>query len=246
MMKNIVEIRNLWKLYGRIEALRNISLDIPSNSIYLIMGPNGSGKSTLLKILTGLIKPTKGKVKVYGLDPWSQKEKLFQKTGAMFEDHNPPSWVTGREYLIYKASLKNLENPRVAALTAAEQVGVINYWGQPISTYSSGMKRKLAIADALIGDPDLLILDEPTATLDNETRQKLKTILQTRREQGKTTIISSHIVTELEDIATHLAIIQTGEILIDGAIKTITQKLGITNKEKPTLWKIYYKTMTRQ
>ncbi len=244
-MDNVVEVRGLWKLYGKIEALRNVSLDIPEGSIYLLMGPNGSGKSTLLKILTGLVKPTEGTVKVHGMDPWKYKGVLFRRTGAMFEDHNPPGWVSGEEYLIYKAELKRLRSPVDAALEAAEQVGITSFWRQPISTYSSGMRRKLALADALIGDPDLLILDEPAATLDKESRQKLKTIIQDRHVKGKTTLISTHVITELEDIATHIAIIHMGEILLSGDIQTIINQIGLGAREKPTIWKIYFDTITK-
>lgn len=226
-MDKAVICRGLWKQYNKIIALKEVSIDIPRNSLFLIMGPNGSGKSTLIKIISGLIKPTKGRVEVLGMNPWKNRHKLFEKIGVMFEDHSPPDWATAKEYLIYKARLKGAEDPYKEAKKAAETFGVTDYWEQEISTYSSGMKRKLALADALINDPDLLILDDPTVALDRESRRTLKDILEDRLSKNKTTIISSHIIAEIENIATHIAIIYMGKILLSGKIKEVTKDIGL-------------------
>lgn len=226
-MDLVVTCSGLWKRYNKVVALKDVSLEIPVNSLFLIMGPNGSGKSTLIKIISGLVKPTKGRVEVLGMDPWKYRHKIFKKLGVMFEDHSPPDWATAKEYLIYKARLKGAEDPYREAMRAAEVFDVTDYWEQEISTYSSGMRRKLALADALIGDPDLLILDDPTVALDKESRITLKEILETRLNGGKTTIVSSHIIAEIENIATHLAIIHMGELLLKGQIKNITKKLEL-------------------
>lgn len=226
-MENIISTEGVWKFFGKTVALREVSLKVPKGSVFLMMGPNGSGKSTLLKIVTGLIKPTRGKIKVFGMDPWKQRQKIFAQVGAMFEDHAPPDWASGKAYLKYKATLKKVENPEKEALRVAELFGVEGFWNHHISTYSSGMKRKLALADAFINDPDLVILDEPTVALDKEARMTLQKIVADRAKQNKTCIIASHIITEFENHATHLAVLNLGQIMVTGKIEDVTEKVGI-------------------
>jgi len=217
----------IWKVFGRTVALRDVSLKVPKGSVFLMMGPNGSGKSTLLKIVTGLIKPTRGKIKVFGMDPWKQRPKIFAQVGAMFEDHAPPDWASGKAYLKYKATLKKVEKPEREALAAAELFGVEDFWDHQVSTYSSGMKRKLALTDAFINDPDLVILDDPTVALDKEARLALQGIVADRAKQNKTCVIASHIITEFENHATHLAVLNLGQIVVTGRVEDVQEKMGI-------------------
>lgn len=226
-MESVVSIEGVWKIFGRTTALCDVSLTVPKGSVFLMMGPNGSGKSTLLRIVTGLIKPTRGKTKVFGMDPWKQRQKIFAQVGAMFEDHAPPDWASGKAYLKYKATLKKVENPEKEALAVAELFGVDDFWDHHISTYSSGMKRKLALADAFINDPDLVILDDPTVALDKEARIALQKIVADRAKQNKTCIIASHIITEFENHATHLAVLNLGQIMVAGKVEDVMDKMGI-------------------
>lgn len=226
-MENAIVIRNLRKVFGRTAALQDVSLTIPTGSVFLLMGPNGSGKSTLLKIVTGLIKPTRGKVEILGMNPWKQRHKIFAKMGAMFEDYAPPDWSQGKDYLEYKAKLKKAKNPEDEAFRVAKLFGVDTFWKHSFSTYSSGMKRKLALADAFINDPELVILDDPTVALDKEARLTLQQIIVNRGNQGKTYVIASHIITEFESHATHLAVLSFGQAIVTGKIKEVTEKMGI-------------------
>lgn len=234
-MSDIVVTENLWKQFGRTVALQDVSLKIPEGSMYLLVGPNGSGKSTLLKILTGVIKPSKGDVQVFGLNPWKQRTKLFQRTGAMFEDHPLPALATGQEFLTYMAKLQRLKDPKKAALKAAELFDVDTFWDRPTRGYSSGMKRKLALAHAFLGDPDLLILDEPTVTLDKDARNKLKDLIQEGLKNKKTFIIAAHVLAESEELATHTAFLADGKTYVQGEIQELANKYGasrITIKTK--------------
>lgn len=234
-MSDIVVTENLWKQFGRTVALQDVSLKIPEGSMYLLVGPNGSGKSTLLKILTGVIKPSKGNVQVFGLNPWKQRTKLFQRTGAMFEDHPLPALATGQEFLTYMAKLQRLNDPKKAALKAAELFDVDTFWDRPTRGYSSGMKRKLALAHAFLGDPDLLILDEPTVTLDKDARNKLKDLIQEGLKNKKTFIIAAHALAESEELATHTAFLADGKTHVQGEIQELANQYGasrITIKTK--------------
>ena len=226
-IENVISAEEVCKVFGRNVVLNNISLKVQKGSVFLIMGPNGSGKSTLLKIITGLIKRTRGKIKVFGMDPWKQRQTIFTQVGAMFEDQAPPDWASGKAYLEYKATLKNAEEPKKEALAAAKLFEVDTFWAQQVSTFSSGMKRKLALADAFINDPELVILDDPTVALDKEARLTLQKIVEDRARQNKTSIIASHIITEFENHATHLAVLNVGQIIVAGKVEDIMGNMGI-------------------
>jgi ABC-2 type transport system ATP-binding protein len=225
-MGSIVVADGLWKSFGRTVALQDVSLEVPEGSMYLLVGPNGSGKSTLLKILTGVIKPSKGSVRVFDLNPWKQRTKLFQKTGAMFEDHALPGLDTAQEFLGYMARLQGQKNPKQAALKAAKLFDADAFWDRPMREYSSGMKRKIALAHAFLGEPDLLILDEPTATLDQNTRNKLKDLIQQGLNNKKTFIIAAHVLGEAEELATHTAFLADGKIHVQGKIQDLANQYG--------------------
>lgn len=226
-MKDVILVENVWKIFGRTVALRNVSIKVSKGSVFLLMGPNGSGKSTLLKIVTGLIKPNRGHVEIFGTNPWKERHKIFAYVGAMFEDHAPPDWASGKAYLEYKSILKKAENPEKEALAVAKPFGVDTFWKHPFYTYSSGMKRKLALADAFINDPDLVILDDPTVALDKEARLALQEIVVNRAKQNKTCVIASHIITEFEHHATHLAFLNLGQTIITGKVEEVMDKMGI-------------------
>ncbi|RLF14077.1 MAG: ABC transporter ATP-binding protein [Thermoprotei archaeon] len=226
-MKEVISVDGVWKVFGRTVALRNVSLKVPSGSVFLIMGPNGSGKSTLLKLITGLMKPTRGRIKVFGEDPWKSRQEIFARMGAMFEDHSPPDWATGRAYLEYKASLKGVKDPEKEALRVAKLFKITEFWDRSISTYSSGMRRKLALADAFIGDPELIILDEPTVALDKEARAILRETIMNGTKQGKTFVIASHTIVEFEGLVTHLAILSLGQVVVSGKVEDVMKKVGI-------------------
>lgn len=228
-MENVITAKDVWKKYGSTNALCNFSIEVPRASVFLVMGPNGSGKSTFLKLITGLIKPTRGKLETLGLDPWKQRHNIFKQIGAMFEDHAFPDWASGRACLEYLAQLKKIGNPAVEeeALRAARLFGVDEYWDRTVSTYSSGMKRKLALASALLGDPELVILDDPTVAIDKQSRATLEKLVESGSEKGKTFLITSHIITEFESLVTHIAILSQGNLLIAGEIRDIMQRMSL-------------------
>jgi ABC-2 type transport system ATP-binding protein len=227
-VENVITAKDVWKKYGSTNALCNFSIEVPRASVFLIMGPNGSGKSTFLKLITGLIKPTRGKLETLGLDPWKQRHIIHKRIGAMFEDHAFPDWASGKECLEYLAHLKKIgAKAEEEALRAARLFGVDEYWDRNVSTYSSGMKRKLALASAFLGDPELVILDDPTVAIDKQSRANLEKIVEAGSEKGKTFLITSHIITEFESLVTHVAIMSQGNLLISGEIRELMRRTSL-------------------
>jgi len=228
-VENVITAKEVWKKYGSTNALCNFTIEVPRASVFLIMGPNGSGKSTFLKLITGLVKPTRGKLETLGLDPWKQRHVIHKRVGAMFEDHAFPDWASGKECLEYLAQLKRI-GPKAAgeeALRTARLFGVDEYWDRNVSTYSSGMKRKLALASAFLGDPELVILDDPTVAIDKQSRANLEKLVEAGSKNGKTFLITSHIITEFESLVTHVAIMSQGNLLMSGEIRELMQKTSL-------------------
>ena len=220
----MIEAEDLWKLYGRVEALRGVSLRIGSGVTGLI-GPNGAGKSTLIKIILGLIRPTRGRVRVFGLDPWVHGESVRMRVGVLHEKPSFPGWATGYELLKFVARLRGIRNPEKEALEALRIVGLSDAGNRSISGYSAGMVQRLGLAQALLGRPDLIILDEPTSNLDPKGRvEMLEVISEFRRESGSSFLISTHILPELERVCEKLIILHSGRIIHQGTLRESASK----------------------
>lgn len=206
-MKNILETHNLCKKYKKQKANHNISISVPENSVYGLLGPNGAGKSTLLKMLTGMITPTSGEI-VFDGKSWSRNDLL--SIGALIE--SPPLYenLTARENLKVRTLLYGLPDNRIDEVL--ECVALTNTGKKRAGHFSMGMKQRLGIAMALLNHPKLLILDEPTNGLDPIGIGDLRELIRAFPQQGITVILSSHILSEVEQIADHIGIIANGEL----------------------------------
>jgi len=218
---SLICVAKLTKRYGRIEALRGVSLTVEKGVTGLI-GPNGAGKSTLIKVLLGLIKPTRGKTRVFGFDSRKQRSKIMERVGVLHEKPSLPSWVTARQYLEYVAQMKRLENVDGEVERVSEICGLVGYVDRKIGTFSAGMAQRLGLADALIGRPELVILDEPTANLDPLGRYDvLNRIRQLSEREGINFLISTHILSELERVCDNVVILNEGSVLTYGSFKEL-------------------------
>lgn len=206
-MKHIIQTKNLNKTYKKQDANKDISLSVPKNSIYGLLGPNGAGKSTLLKMLTGMINPTSGEI-IYNEKTWSRNDLL--EIGALIE--NPPIYenLTARENLKVRTLLYNLPESRVEEVL--EIVKLTNTGKKKAGKFSMGMKQRLGIAIALLNNPKLLILDEPTNGLDPIGIGDLRELIKSFPRKGITVILSSHILSEVEQIADYIGIIANGQL----------------------------------
>lgn len=203
----ILETRGLKKYYGKQLAVNNVSLQIPRESIYGLLGPNGAGKSTTLKMLTGLINPSEGEIIVFD-EPWQRKH--LGRIGSLIESPALYGNLTAVENLLVHTKLMGLSKENIYEVL--ETVGLKNTGKKLASQFSMGMKQRLGIAIALLGNPELLILDEPTNGLDPIGIQELRELIRSFPERGITVILSSHILTEISQIVDHVGIISDGEL----------------------------------
>ncbi|MDD5455680.1 MAG: ABC transporter ATP-binding protein [Candidatus Margulisbacteria bacterium] len=219
-MNKAIEIKNIFKTYhhrrtGDVPALEDVSLNIEQGSFFGLIGPNGAGKSTLIKIITGLSIPNSGTVLVGGFDVIKQYKKTRQLIGVSLQEHafdpyllvEEELYITGGYFGKPKAYLKKKVPQLLQQLALEEKKRTFT------DKLSGGMKRRLAIAKALIHDPEILILDEPTAGLDVQLRHELWEILQELNNQGKTILLTTHYLEEVEHLCNEIAIINKGKII---------------------------------
>lgn len=212
-MKKILEIKNLKKSYKKKRVLDIDSLEIEEKSIYGLIGKNGAGKSTLMKLILGLVKKDGGEIKVFGCELNSKNQKDFNKNlGALIENPSFYDHLTGYENLEIISSLKGVDKKEISK--TLDLVGLKNVEKKKAREYSLGMKQRLGIAIALIGNPKLLILDEPINGLDPQGIEEMRNLFKNIVKNTSTSIlISSHILDEIEKISTHIGILKDGKLM---------------------------------
>jgi len=221
---SLVEVKGLTKCYGKLKALNKVTFRVEGGIIGLI-GPNGAGKSTLIKILLGLVYEDEGEASVFGMDCWKQRNKILERIGVLHEKPRFLPWVTGREYLEHVAKLKQVANIRKEIEQVSDKMGLLDFIDKRISSYSAGMVQRLGLADALLGKPDLVILDEPTANLDPIGRAEVLTMIRhLRNEEGINFLISTHVLSELEKVCDNAVILHEGAVLAHGTLPDLVSK----------------------
>ena len=207
MSNLILETRGLKKLYEKQPAVSDVSLKIPKGSIYGLLGPNGAGKTTTLKMLTGLLYPSAGEIIVFN-EPWQRKH--LERIGALIESPALYGNLTAVENLLVHTKLMGLPRERIDEVL--EIVDLKDTGKKLAGRFSLGMKQRLGIAIALLGHPDLLILDEPTNGLDPIGIQELRELIRSFPQRGITVILSSHILAEVAQLVDHIGIISDGQL----------------------------------
>lgn len=221
MSKIIMSARNLTKNYGRIKALDNVSFDIPEGVAALI-GPNGSGKTTLINIILGLLKPDAGEITVLGFDPWRNGHLVRRFVNVLHEKPSFPKWFTGLEYLLYAAELYGIPNPGDKVYEVASQLNIVKELDKRIGEYSAGMVQRLGLAQVMLSEPKLIILDEPTANLDPSGRIEVLNLIKTlRNTKGISFILSSHVLSELERVCDFIVFLHYGHLLLASDVKNL-------------------------
>ena len=213
-METILSIKNLHKKYGAVHAVNNVSLDIIKGNVYGILGPNGSGKSTTLGIVLNVVNKTSGKYSWFG--GTMQTHEALKRVGAIIERPNFYPYMSARENLELVCKIKNINYAKVHE--KLELVGLLERENSKFSTFSLGMKQRLAIASALLNDPEILILDEPTNGLDPQGIHQIRDIIKIIAAQGTTILLASHLLDEVEKVCTHVLVLQKGKILYSGAV----------------------------
>lgn len=224
-------VKDVTKSFGKKVVLNNISLAVEPGQIYGLIGPSGSGKTTLVKIIVGMDQPSKGNVHV--LDTAIPNLNLLQKIGYMAQADALYTDLTGEENLAFFASLfklkKDIQKKRIAY--AADLVNLTSHLNKKVEAYSGGMKRRLSLAVALIQDPDVLILDEPTVGIDPELRLSIWTELYRLKSTGKTILVTTHVMDEAEK-CDQLAMVRDGQILTSGSPTELKEHYGIISLEE--------------
>lgn len=213
----VLETQNLTKVYSKkITAVDQLNLTIEQGNIYGILGPNGSGKTTTLGMILGIIAPTSGD---YGWFGGQKGAAVRRRIGAILETPNFYPYLNAQKNLEIVAHIKKVSTAAIPSLI--ERVGLAGRTDAPFNTYSLGMKQRLAIAGALIGDPEVLIFDEPTNGLDPQGIAEVRALLADIGAQGKTILLASHIIDEVEKICNHVAIIKYGDLIAAGSVAEI-------------------------
>jgi ABC-2 type transport system ATP-binding protein len=213
---NVLSVENLSKNYKSVKALQGVTFSVPSGSVYGILGPNGSGKTTLLGIVMDVLKPSAGSFTLFEETPQPSQRK---KIGTLLETPNFYHYLSAVENLKITAAIKQKGEEDID--TVLEMVNLISRKNSPFSSYSLGMKQRLAIAASLLGNPDVLLLDEPTNGLDPEGIAEIRTLIIKLAQSGKTIIMASHMLDEVEKVCTHVAILKFGKLITHGAVKDI-------------------------
>ena len=213
-----ISVKDLSKKYGTGFAVSHTNFEVPLGTICGYVGPNGAGKTTTIRMLLGLISPTGGDAQILG-EPISSPDKYLPNVGAMIEGPAFYPALSGAENLRVLATLGGFPQERVDQLLA--QVGLADRGGSKYKTYSLGMKQRLGIAAALLPDPKLLILDEPTNGLDPEGIQEIRQLLRSLADNGTTVFVSSHLLSELELISEYLVMLRKGEVVFAGPIQEL-------------------------
>ena len=240
-MSNAISIKGLTKTFGDIAAVDNLTLDVPKGSAFAFLGPNGAGKSTTLKILTSLIKPTSGEAHFFNINALEEPHEALLQIGAVVESAEFYPSLTPSETLDYFGRLRGMNSDKISRNSNKflKLVGLNNWSDKKIGTFSRGMKQRLAIAQALLHEPPILLLDEPTFGLDPRGMVEIRNVFKDLTKEGKTIFFSSHLIGEIEEICDTLAIIDKGQVLFSDTMKNIMKKFKTDDLEE-----IYLKTIT--
>ncbi len=227
MESSILSINNLHKFYGKIHAVNNVSLEIHKGNVYGILGPNGSGKSTTLGIVLNVVNKTSGEYSWF--DGAMQTHDALKKVGAIIERPNFYPYMTASENLELVCKIKNIDYSKVNE--KLEIVGLFDRKDSKFKTFSLGMKQRLAIASALLNDPEILILDEPTNGLDPQGIHQIRDLIRLIASQGTTILLASHLLDEVEKVCSHVLVLRFGEMLYCGTVDGMSNQNGFFELE---------------
>lgn len=224
-MNLAITTSGLTRRFGSVLAVDHLDLQVPAGSIYGFLGPNGAGKTSTIRMLLGLIRPDAGEVLLFGESLRRQRMAILRRVGAMVEQPSLYPNLTGRENLEVTRRLTGGDSKRIGNVLATAQLQ--DAADRLVAGYSTGMRQRLGLALALLNEPELLILDEPTNGLDPSGMQEMRELMsQLSRQNGITILLSSHLLAEVEQVATHIGIIQKGRLLIQGRLDDLHAHTG--------------------
>lgn len=222
-----ISVQHLSQRYGKMTVLHDVSFEVQRGEIFGFIGPNGAGKTTTIRTMATLLEPSSGRVCVAGIDVAEDPAEARKVIGYMADHAGVYERITVTEYLDFFAKASHVRDPNVVeAVTELVDLGELKH--RLVAALSKGMRQRLQLARVLLHDPDVLILDEPASDLDPRARIEMRDLLLELKELGKTIFLSSHILTELSDVCTSVAIIEQGRLLVAGPIGTLAEQLAAT------------------
>jgi ABC-2 type transport system ATP-binding protein len=229
--EKIIEVKGLTKKYKNLIAVNNLDLNVYRGDVFGFLGPNGAGKSTTIRMLLSLIKPNSGTINIFGMPLNQKREIILSKIGAIVEKPDFYMYLSAYKNLELLAKLSGVEASNKKIMEMLELVGLDKRYKSKVKTFSHGMKQRLGIAQALLHDPELIILDEPTTGLDPQGMKEIRDlILFLSKEKGKTIFLSSHILREVEIIASRMIILNRGTTQVEGTVQELlnADKMSVT------------------
>ena len=221
-MSAIIRISNLTKDFKDVRAVDDLSFTVNSGEVYGFLGQNGAGKSTTIRMILTLIRPSSGSIEVFGMDLFKNRREILRQVGAIIEKPDLYKYLTALENLRIFAAMSGVKVPGKQLMEQLDKVGLADRANSKVRTYSQGMKQRLGIATALVHNPKLIILDEPTNGLDPQGIADMRNlIIHLSRDLGKTLVVSSHLLSEMELIADSMLIIDKGKKLVEGKVDTL-------------------------
>ena len=218
-LDQVIEVRGLTKRFKGLTAVNELNLNVYRGDVFGFLGPNGAGKSTTIRMLLSLIKPTAGKIKIFGMSIKEDRSKIYGKIGAIVEKPDFYLYLSAYKNLEILGKMSGADVSKKKIMAMLELVGLSKRYKSKVKTYSHGMKQRLGLAQALLHDPELIILDEPTTGLDPQGMKEIRDlIIYLSKERNKTVFLSSHILHEVELIASRMIIINKGTTQVEGTV----------------------------
>ena len=222
-----LEVDSLTKQYGEVTAIDGLSLRIEAGEVFGFLGPNGAGKSTTIDVLLDFVRPTSGSVRVCGHDPQADPRAVRRRVGVLPEATGYYARASAREHVRFAAEMKDADRDPMRTL---ERVGLVESADRPVGDFSKGMRQRLGVAMALIGRPDLLVLDEPLAGLDPAGARRVRRLVREERDQGAAVLVSSHITEQVETLCDRVGILLDGELAVVDTVVGLRERL---NADRP-------------
>jgi len=224
-MAHALEVQGLAKRYGAVEALKGVDLVVDEGELFGLLGPNGAGKSTLVKIAVGLVRPTRGRAAVAGAAAGSRAARA--ELGYLAELFRFPGWYTADEVLTLHQQLAGSSGGAAERKRLLELVALSDAHGRRVDAMSKGMQQRLGVAQALVGEPRVLLLDEPTSALDPAGRRVVRLLLEELRGKGVSVLLNSHLLSEIELVCDRVAILRAGEVVTVGSPAELSRPRGV-------------------
>ncbi|WP_206830206.1 ABC transporter ATP-binding protein [Alicyclobacillus fructus] len=238
---NVLQLFDVTKRIGAREIVRQLNMSVREGEVYGFLGPNGAGKTTTIRMIVGLIRPTRGAIHICGHDVVEEPVAAKRHIGAIVENPEMYGYLTGRQNLLHYARLAGVDHVDERIRQVARRVGLEDRLDDKVKRYSLGMRQRLGVAQALIGDPKLLVLDEPTNGLDPAGMREFRELIRALAAEGLAVFVSSHLLSEVEQMCDRVAVLQQGSVIAEASVAELRTRAGslrlrVSRQEEAAAW----------